>query len=84
MRNLVLPWKRTSTAVMPGPSEATRLTLTPSRAPSHPASSAALGFPTSAWTSADVGTDVRSSNPAASSARHGVVRVQARSVSPGA
>ncbi|CAM5544512.1 hypothetical protein SAURM35S_02500 [Streptomyces aurantiogriseus] len=67
-----------------GPAVTTRSTDTFSRASSQRASSSALGFSASLSTAAEtIGTRAWS-RAAASIERHGVSRVQARSVSPGA
>ena len=84
MRSRSSPSKRSSTAVTPGPSDAVTRVRTPSRACSQPEMRAALALPRSLCTSAEIGGGVPPSNAEASSERQGVVRVHARSVSPGA
>lgn len=71
------------TAVRPGPDERDRFTGTSSRSASHIASSSQLGLNSSPSTSTDVTLQSTWSRAAASIERHGVIRVQARSVSPG-
>ena len=73
-----------ATSVMPGPLELWRATFTLSRSVSQVASRSALGLIRSAVTDADVAVVWYWSSDEASSARHGVRRVQARSVLPGA
>src|SRR4051812_1154324 len=71
-----------TTSVMPGPAEVCRDTSTRSRSLSQATSRSALGLIRSAVTDADVTFSGYWSSAAASSARHGVIRVQARSVLP--
>ncbi len=71
------------TAVRPGPSEMVRSTGTSSRSASHMASSSQLGLSLSPSTVAPMTSAGCWSSAAASIERHGVIRVQARSVSPG-
>src|SRR5215469_687118 len=71
------------TSVMPGPPEGSVATGTPSVCDSHAAIRSAVGFPSSALTVPPVISPDGWSSVAASSDRHGVARVQLRSVSPG-
>lgn len=71
------------TAVSPGPADSVRRTGTLSRSASHMASSSQLGFSDSPSTVADSTSTGFWSSAAASIERHGVMRVQDRSVSPG-
>lgn len=71
------------TAVRPGPAETVRSTGTLSRSASHMASSSQLGFSDSPSTVAETTWADCWSSEAASIERHGVMRVHARSVSPG-
>ena len=68
---------------MPGPFEPLRSTRTLSRSASQATSRSALGLIRSAVTEPPVTLSGCWSSAAASSARHGVIRVQARSVLPG-
>lgn len=68
---------------MPGPLLAFTLVGTRSRLHSHAASRSALALPRSASMVAPVTRLCGWSRAAASSARHGVIRVHDRSVSPG-
>ena len=72
-----------STAVMPGPFDVLRTTSTLSWLRIHAVSRSALGLTRSAETVAPVTLSGCWSSAAASRARHGVSRVQARSVLPG-
>ncbi len=72
------------TAVRPGPDDRVRETGTARRSASHMASSSQLGFSSSPSTTAEVTVKACWSRAAASMERHGVIRVQDRSVSPGA
>lgn len=71
------------TAVSPGPPDRVRSTGTPRRSASHMASSSQLGLSDSPSTVAETTSAGCWSSAAASIERHGVMRVQARSVSPG-
>lgn len=71
------------TAVRPGPPDTLRVTGTFSRSASHMASSSQLGLNSSPSTSAELTVHGAWSSAAASIERHGVIRVQDRSVSPG-
>src|SRR5215472_16926393 len=71
------------TSVMPGPPEGSVATGTPSVCDSQAAIRSAVGFPASALTVPPVISPDGWSSVAASSDRHGVARVQLRSVSPG-
>ena len=71
------------TSEMPTPSERLRVSGARSRSTSHPPSRSALGLIRSAVTLIPVTLASTWSSAAASSARHGVIRVQARSVLPG-
>ncbi len=73
-----------TTSVIPGPSELFRVTSIFSRSASQAESRSALGLIRSAVTEADSTLAGFWSNAAASSARQPVIRVQARSVLPGA
>ena len=73
-----------TTSVIPGPCEVARAAFTLSRSASQAASRSALGLIRSAVTVADLTLSGCWSSAAASRARHGVSRVQARSVVPGA
>lgn len=70
-------------AVIPGPPETVRETGTDSRSDSQEAIRSAVGLPSSAATWPAVIGGCGWSRVAASSDRHGVDRVQAKSVSPG-
>ena len=70
-------------SVMPGPPDAARRTGMPSRTDSQAASMSPLGLSRSASTSPRMTGGCGTSNVAASSVRHGVSRVQLKSVSPG-
>jgi hypothetical protein len=72
------------TSVMPGPAESLRVTGISSRDPSQAAIRSAVGFPASAATSAPEMAGTCWSSVAAITDRHGVARVQPKSVSPGA
>ncbi len=72
------------TAVRPGPDDSVRRTGTCSRSASHMASSSQLGLSPSPSTVAETTVRACWSSAAASMERHGVIRVHARSVSPGA
>src|SRR5215470_5623567 len=71
------------TSVMPGPAVGSVTTGTPRRSDSQAAISSAVGFPASAPTVAPVTSPEGWSIVAASRERHGVARVQDKSVSPG-
>src|SRR6478609_1836344 len=71
-----------TTLVMPGPDEFLRATSTLRRSPSQAPRSSALGLIRSAVTDTPVTLKWCWSSAAANSARHGVIRVQARSVLP--
>ncbi len=68
---------------MPGPPETVRETGTDSRSDSQAAIRSAVGLSASAAISPAVTGGCGWSNVAASSERHGVARVQPKSVSPG-
>ena len=71
------------TRVIPGPPETERRIGMSSRRLSHAAMRSAVGFPASASTSPACSAGCGWSSVAASSDRHGVARVQPKSVSPG-
>src|SRR5215467_8004823 len=71
------------TSVMPGPPEGSVATGTPSACDTQAAIRSAVGFPSSALIVPPVISPDGWSSVAASSDRHGVARVQLRSVSPG-
>jgi hypothetical protein len=71
------------TRVMPGPPDTVRRIGMFSRRLSHEAIRSAVGLSCSAWTSPASSFGCGWSSVAASSVRHGVARVQPKSVSPG-